>query len=370
MASCPLTLLVITAGVFSIQCSLAFRSSSDMFSSRCVGRRLPGQEHRSYELLKTTRLSDINHVRNTSGIRRNAKAGNSGRSGGLNSEADQPMALPQASIRIRALQQLCDAPLIFTIDDFVTAETCAELLRNDDQEQAVEGRLQFATLVASELFAGQWGVNDGLRYNTASSSDANNDVSELSSLPEGLHVDTNNNSIFRSVTVILYLNDVPAECGGATVFPLANAQDIDPALTAAKRLMGEQIAHTRGAAGSIGVMISHEADASLLEHSVADRHRGLRIQPQAGRLCIFFSRDDNGEIDPRSWHGGERLRNNGGNSATDKHILTLFKEVHYGKLHSETYDTSFEEYLAPQIAEQRLALQRLAQTHAGYFVSI
>jgi hypothetical protein len=118
------------------------------------------------------------------------------------SGTEQPIAVPKANIRIRALQQLCDAPLIFSIDDFVTAETCAELLQHDNQEEAAESRFQFATLVASELFAGQWGVNDGLRYNAASSSDANNDNSELSSLPEGLHVDTNNNSIFRSVTII------------------------------------------------------------------------------------------------------------------------------------------------------------------------
>jgi 2OG-Fe(II) oxygenase superfamily len=360
-------LVIITSGVVSIPCALAFKSS-ELFPTLRSWQRLPGQEDRRHVVLRTTRLSSTNKVRKN-GIRRNrhGKTGTT-RHGGFSTRID-PIADPSTKIRIRALRQLCDAPLIFSIDDFVTAETCAELLQNNDQERAEEARLQFATLVASELFAGQWGVNDGLRYNTASSSDANNDISELSSLPEGLHVDTNNNSIFRSVTVILYLNDVAAECGGATVFPLANAKDHNPVLTAARRLMVDQIAHTRGAAGSTGVMVSHEADASLLEGSVADTERGLRIQPQAGRLCIFFSRDAHGEIDPRSWHGGERLRNNVGNVATDKHILTLFKEVYYGTLRPETYDTSFEQYLAPQIAEQRTALQHLAQTHAGCFVS-
>jgi hypothetical protein len=93
---------------------------------------------------------------------------------------------------------------------------------------------------------------------------------------------------FGQSLLFLYLNDVPADCGGATVFPLANAEARDPLLIAARRLMDDRISHTRGSAGSMGIMAPHEEDASLLERSVADRQRGLRIQPQAGRLCIFF----------------------------------------------------------------------------------
>jgi hypothetical protein len=280
-------------------------------------------------------------------------------------------AVIAAAPRIRALQKVSSEPLIFTIDDFVSAEACAAL---QNKEQSEEARLKFATLVAGELFAGQWGKNDGLRFNEASSSDANNDeLSECSNSPEGLHVDTNNESTFRSVTAILYLNDVKSECGGATVFPLANAKDDDPALVAAKRLLEDRIAHTRGAAGSTGfVMPSQEADALLLEQTVgaSPSRSGLSIQPQAGRLCVFFSRTADGEVDPRSWHGGERLKRDFecGDKTTEKRILTLFKEVYYGKLHPETYDTSFEAYLAPQIAEQRQALQVLAQSHASFFV--
>lgn len=267
---------------------------------------------------------------------------------------------------IRALRQVSSTPLVFTIDNFVDADLCAALDGAGDTQDA---RLQFALSIAGELFAGQWGPNDGLRFNQASSSDANNDISSLSTCPEGLHVDTNNDSIFRSVTAILYLNDISSECGGATIFPLANVAEADPIIAAAQRLLGEQIAHTRGAASSTGILPARGADAALLEERVGTLD-GLRIQPEAGRLCIFFSRMDNGEIDPRSWHGGERLcpeLSVDGEMAIEKRILTLFKEVHYGKAHPGEYDTTFESYLAPQIKEQRRMLQDLAQSHAQFF---
>jgi hypothetical protein len=366
-----------------------------------------------------TRLHGTNKRKNKRGTRNsnsNTSNGN-GSGGGFHHEAaippkpkptilvtqPPPTPTPPPPIRIRALQQLSSEPLIFTIDDFVSEEAC-EALQNKNKELSDEARLRFATLVAGELFAGQWGANDGLRFNAASSLDANNNnndddllsseeggSSSSSSSPEGLHVDTNNDSTFRSVTAILYLNDVASECGGATLFPLANAPADDPALAAAQRLLDDRIAHTRGAAGSTGhVLPTQEADASLLERTVADRSRGLRIQPQTGRLCIFFSRTADGAVDARSWHGGERLlRNNNNNNnnnnleeredrdtttstttTTEKRILTLFKEVCYGTVHPDTYDddTSFEAYLAPQIAEQRQALQLLAQSHACFFV--
>jgi hypothetical protein len=267
---------------------------------------------------------------------------------------------------IRALRQVSSTPLVFTVDNFVDEELCAALDGADDSQDA---RLKFATLIAGELFAGQWGPSDGLRFNQASSSDANNDLSSLSTCPEGLHVDTNNDSTFRSVTAILYLNDISSECGGATIFPLANVAEADPAFAAAQRLLGEKIAHTRGAASSSGILPARQADATLLEAKVATLD-GLRIQPEAGRLCIFFSRMDNGEIDPRSWHGGERLcpeLHVDVETAIEKRIFTLFKEVHYGKAHPGEYESTFESYLAPQIKEQRHALQALAQSHAQFF---
>ena len=81
---------------------------------------------------------------------------------------------------------------------------------------------------------------------------------------------------------------------------------------------------------------------------------------------IFFSRTDDGEIDPWSWHGGENIRaphvtdaqhttdTHAAPAVTEKHIMTLFKEVHYkGDMLRWPYGCggqSFESYLAPQIA--------------------
>ena len=108
-------------------------------------------------------------------------------------------------------------------------------------------------------------------------------------------------------------------------------------------------------------------------------------QPRAGSLLIFFSRTADGEIDPRSWHGGERLRPPpsrtskaapvhaweaapNASAVTEKRILTLFKEVDYAhtlRWPAGCGSQTFENYLAPQIAEQRRHLQELADVYAG-----
>ena len=112
-------------------------------------------------------------------------------------------------------------------------------------------------------------------------------------------------------------------------------------------------------------------------------------QPRAGSLLIFFSRTADGEIDPRSWHGGERLRPlpsrtsseavpvhareahgeaaPSASAVTEKRILTLFKEVDYAntlRWPAGCGSQTFESYLAPQIAEQRRHLQELAEVYA------
>ena len=248
----------------------------------------------------------------------------------------------------------------------------------------------FMSLISDELFEGQWGKNDTVRVNGSSSSDANNDASECVSYPEGLHVDTNNNAKLRSVTCILYLNDIAAGNGGATIFPLAEAAEDDPALGASRELLKEDCMHTLQAKvplPSVGSVLSVTplegcvansrsiSNAATLQGRVDDASV-LRIQPRAGRLMIFFTRTDDGEVDPRSWHGGERLRAHSQSAhesamartehdaaVTEKHIMTLFKEVHYeSDLLPWPYgygDQSFESYLAPQIAKQRRHLEDL-----------
>jgi hypothetical protein len=279
----------------------------------------------------------------------------------------------------RTLLKVSSNPLVFVIDDFVDAGMLARLQQGrrateedgkramkqmlediDPNSQTSPENLAFMTLVSHELFNGQWGAKDNIRLAASSSSDSNNDGSARVSYPEGLHVDTNNDAKFRSATCILYLNDVAPACGGATIFPLADAVEADLGLCASRALLDEQVTHTRQTM-TPSSLISSE----LLEGRIDDSL--LRIQPRAGRLMIFFSRTDDGEIDSRSWHGGERLRDGAKPSvATEKHIMTLFKEVSY-KDHMLPWphgcgDQSFESYLAPQIAQQRRHLEALAET--------
>jgi hypothetical protein len=261
------------------------------------------------------------------------------------------------------LVQISSSPLMFTMDDFIDAESCAQA----DTSEAVQ--LEFRQKVAAVLFNGQTSVMDGLRFNYASSGDPNNNASATVTFPDGIHMDTNNECIFRHVTAILYLNSVPVECGGATLFPLARALENDPALLASRRLLEEKISHTQ----SCGVVrrsgIRREGDAQLLESRVGSNfvldtgtETAIRVQPKAGRLLLFFSRTSDGRDDPRSWHGGERLRHgidsaSGEAVVTEKRLLTLFKQVDYGRDDYPTMSQStFEAYLAPQILEQRTAL--------------
>ena len=293
-----------------------------------------------------------------------------------------------AKKKVRGLRKISSNPLIFTIDDFVDAETCAKLLSGkgsamyqllEQDDDASQAQLAFASLVASELFVGQWGPNDGIRLNHANSSDGSDPVP----CPDGLHVDTNNEAVYRGVTCILYLDDVPRECGGATVFPLAGFPEEHPALLASRELLAEQVTHTRG------YTLERSSDeekstrlAALLE-ACADDETVLRVQPEAGMLCVFFTRTSDGEIDPRSWHGGERIfpmRSTlgvgceaGDDLIVQKNIITLFKEVQYTDEHEhppwdeQTARQSFESYLAPQVAAQRKYLEELAEAHAPFF---
>ena len=237
------------------------------------------------------------------------------------SDAPAEPAVPVPRKKIRALRKVSSMPLVFMIDEFVDKETCARLkggggsamwqvLEQDNgpPDAGNQAQLEFATLVAGELFAGQWGPNDGIRFNSASSSDPNNDGSLRVTYPDGLHVDTNNGAIFRCVTCILYLNDLPAECGGATIFPLARAAKAVPQgahVSTAEAMLREQCTHTRspvtptvtGIRVEGGVPKALETQVAQLEELGEPVDESVvRVQPEAGSLCIFFSRLDDGHV--------------------------------------------------------------------------
>jgi hypothetical protein len=89
---------------------------------------------------------------------------------------------------------------------------------------------------------------------------------------------------------------------------------------------------------------------------------------------VFFLRDSNGKEDPGAWHAGERLSDGSSSEsseslvATEKRILTLFKQVDYA---NNDYDdksscvkSTFEAFLLPQIWEQQKWLQAKAQSQS------
>lgn len=261
----------------------------------------------------------------------------------------------------KQLVQISESPLLFVIDEFIDPEACRKV---DNQANGCF-HLLFPESVADQLFQGQESELDGLLFNAASSQEHDASASDHAHYPDGLHMDTNNQCLFRHVTCLLYLNDVPEENGGATIFPVARAKSGDPALKAAEKVLEHSISHTRSREI---VALDLQEEATLLESRIQtncvldpETNTAIRIQPKAGRLLIFFSRDERGREDPRTWHAGERLRAGSDGRPVEKRILTLFKEVDYeDKLPLEEACT-LETFLSPQISSQRKWLQAKAK---------
>lgn len=99
--------------------------------------------------------------------------------------------------------------------------------------------------------------------------------------------------------------------------------------------------HTESTAGDVAA----EKQARVLLNEASDEQNGISIYPEAGKLVVFFTRMDDGTIDPWSWHGGAAVvggtagpKQSGGiagvNNSTsaqysheDKWMIQLCKEV-------------------------------------------
>mmetsp|Transcript_71886 Transcript_71886/g.144661 ORF Transcript_71886/g.144661 Transcript_71886/m.144661 type:complete len:269 (-) Transcript_71886:126-932(-) len=226
------------------------------------------------------------------------------------------------------------SPRILVYDNFVSAAECATLKNGGYGSKDVE--LAMAA-VGSRIGA----LTSAPHFGEQSP----NVLHIRSDDPPGrlfvLHEDTNGGMHFRFATAICYFSDVPEECGGATSFPLADAADSDPVLAAACLLMDANIRHLKDAKTSMEM----EA-ASLLRHASDDctilRSRGVKVQPAAGRLCLFFGRDAHGEVDARSWHRGDPIVSSP-DEAAHKAMAVFFKEIPQGQFDSRA---SFEAAVA------------------------
>lgn len=138
----------------------------------------------------------------------------------------------------------------------------------------------------------------------------------------GLHVDTNA-AIWRYCTAIIYLSSVPK--GGETVFPVAigeglPSEDEERAVEAAGQLLDHDLDHTDKADASCSPTVQAAARDLL---GAAAAGSGIKVQPEEGSVCVFWTRQDDGEIDRHSWHGGAPVPE----GEAWKWTLQKFKEV-------------------------------------------
>jgi hypothetical protein len=98
------------------------------------------------------------------------------------------------------------------------------------------------------------------------------------------------------------------------------AGDSDAKRGAGQALLFEQVLHTTQACASA----KQHAETLL---AAADTGEGLSVFPEAGKMLIFFSRGDDGAVDPCSFHGGAAV---GVEAADGKWVMQLCKEVPFG----------------------------------------
>jgi hypothetical protein len=123
-----------------------------------------------------------------------------------------------------------------------------------------------------------------------------------------VHVDTNA-AEWRYATAIIYLSSVPRESGGRTLFC--------PDGTSGARLLAAGVEHTDRIDESSPPELQATKEAVLK----ATEWTPLAIEPEEGMVCAFWTRQDDGTVDPLSWHAGEATK------TAWKWTLQKFKEI-------------------------------------------
>ena len=274
-----------------------------------------------------------------------------GNGGGGGSGVTQPTALPGAA----QPPQLCYKAVLESAYSRIDGIfNCAR--RRDE----VVPKVHFASSTPPTAPSSAGNVCNRVSTTTSSSSSGGGGGSDgrgsNERMPLGLHVDTN--AVGTYGTAILYLTTLPPGGDGATVFPCAvptagqvgddvrkrkddGSFALPDTVAAAEKLLADSVLHTESTAGDVAA----EKQARVLLNEASDEQNGISIYPEAGKLVVFFTRMDDGTIDPCSWHGGAAVvggtagpKQSGGiagvNNSTraqysheDKWMIQLCKEV-------------------------------------------
>ena len=145
--------------------------------------------------------------------------------------------------------------------------------------------------------------------------------------PSGLHIDTNARPN-RYCTAILYLSSLEKEEDGCTVFPAARPLTTatpthNKVQVAATSLLDNCVLHTNHVdTGDTQVQV-------LLDAGACQSTVGVSVRPEAGKLLIFFTCQDDGVPDPLSFHGAAKVQP-GPEHSQGKFHLQIFKELPQG----------------------------------------
>lgn len=145
----------------------------------------------------------------------------------------------------------------------------------------------------------------------------------------GGHIDTDRHE-HRWGTCICYLTNLDETDGGETCFPVAYTASSTPepaaaALASDAALMIRTGYHHTGEALGDGRKPVADAAARILEASerCARGKGGLAIRPRKGTACIFYTRGEDAEVDPLSFHFGAAVLTPG----KEKWTCQIFKAL-------------------------------------------
>ena len=122
-------------------------------------------------------------------------------------------------------------------------------------------------------------------------------------------------------TVLVYLNDVHDTDGGETVFPVANASA--GIQSAAGELAKAGVHHTFDKCDDKPRLAAATKIVNAQAEKVAKGDGGIKVAPQRGAACVFYTMGPSGAIDGASFHFGASVMA----PCAGKWTLQFFKEI-------------------------------------------